>query len=120
MEEKLIPAMSALKVYFEGQRPRFEEYGFDIDVRPFGQNTMGGQRGVILTATSRQGVQKHTMSIESAVGMFNYVTINVDGELPPVADTRFPMPPDLVEHLQTHRLVDWLLDEHMAKQRPSN
>jgi hypothetical protein len=47
------------------------------------------------------------LSIEAAVEMMSYVTIKVDGALPPNADTAFPMPADLVDHLKQHYFVEW-------------
>jgi hypothetical protein len=82
-QEKLFEPLIPLKELLEDEKERFADYGFNRRVEPFGERTRGGRRGVQLIATSHDGMESHTFSIEIGRDGLKSVTILVDGNFDP-------------------------------------
>jgi hypothetical protein len=115
---ELAPVVAEVKTLVLEMRPKFEGRGFYVDVQPLGQHTMGGRRGLLVTATSSDGDEKHMLSIEVDSSALPNVTVKVDGQLRPPADTMFQVPhgKTLAQHLRDRRYFDWFVDAFLAKQ----
>jgi hypothetical protein len=121
-QDELVRPLDAIKALLEGERERIADYGFSTFVEPFGQLTLGGRHGVQLIATSRDGTECHTFSIEIGFDGLKSVSIRINGDFDPrVALMAFPMPTGitLVEFLKSKRVLDFFRDVILGKGLPS-
>ena len=70
-------SIQALVAYMETLRERLKAKGYDLQLSPMGQLTIGGSLGVKLWAQSLTA--QHTFEVEDAGAADYYVTVTVDG-----------------------------------------
>jgi hypothetical protein len=106
-----IAVMQAVREYVLSQKPRFAAKGYSIAVRPHGQLTLGGHRGIILVA---HGGVDHTLSLEADIDAMQHVRLLIDGRPHEVTGgAMFPMPADL--RATVAPVIDWFINEYLSE-----